>query len=409
MNSARTAPGAHRLGIYIDTVHRVFETPAGPRIATDPADFAFVGIFLPTVGTRFDSLLLFGRTHPGELGEYVPLPPDVELAELPHYGDLRQIGSVGRALFGTARRFWRGLDRVDTVWIFGPHPFGLMLVLMAAARRRQIVLGVRQDTMSYFRSRLPSRRWAPLLVGAHVLDVSFRLLSRRVKTVVTGPAIARRYGIDRPQVFVMWESVVRSEDVATGPHDQSWDGPIELITVGRLDPEKNPLLLVDALGALERAEPGRYLLTWIGGGPMEQAIRERAAELGVAERIDLVGFVPFGPEVLDLYRRAHAFVHVSMTEGVPKVLVEALGCGTPIVATDVGGVSDVLDGGRAGLLVPPADLDALLAAIRLLSSDAELRERLVRRGLELARELTLETQSERVASFIASKLPEGAH
>jgi len=399
----RTAPGAHRLGIYIDTVHRVFETPEGARIATDPADFAFVGIFLPTVGARFGSLLLFGRTHPGELGDYVPLPADVELAELPHYGDLRQLPSVARALLGTASRFWKGLDRIDTVWIFGPHPFGLMLVMMAAARRKQVVLGIRQDTMSYFRSRLPSGRWKPLLLGAHALDISFRLLSRRVKTIVTGPAIARRYGSHRPQVFVMWESVVRSEEVAAGPHDQGWEGPIELITVGRLDPEKNPLLLVEALGALEQQEPGRYSLTWIGGGPMEQAIRERAADLGVAERIDLVGFVPFGPELLDLYRRAHVFVHVSMTEGVPKVLVEALGCATPIVATDVGGVRDLLDDGRAGLLIPPADLDALVSAITRLSSDAELRERLVERGLELAQELTLETQSRRVADFIAGE------
>ena len=404
MTVPRTAPEGHRLGIYIDTLHRVFETPEGARIATDPADFAFVGIFLPTVGTRFGSVLLFGRTHPGELGDYVPLPPDIELAELPHYGDLRQLPSVARAFLGTARRFWKGLDRVDTVWIFGPHPFGLMLVMMAALRHKQVVLGVRQDTMSYFRSRLPSRRWKPLLLGAQALDVSFRLLSRRVKTIVTGPAIARRYGSHRPQIFVMWESVVRSDEVAAAPHDQQWDGPIQLITVGRLDPEKNPLLLVDALGTLDRQDPGRYSLTWIGGGPMERAIRERAAELGIAERIDLVGFVPFGPELLDLYRGAHVFVHVSMTEGVPKVLVEALGCATPIVATDVGGVRDLLDDGRAGLLIPPADLEALVAAIRRMTSDAELREGLVARGLELARELTLETQSQRVADFISGEI-----
>ena len=409
MTSGRTAPDGQRLGIYIDTVHRVFESQEGPRIATDPADFAFVGIFLPTVGSRVGSLLLFGRTHPGELGEYVPLPPEVDLVELPHYGDLRQLPSVARAFVGTAKSFWMGLERVDTVWIFGPHPFGLMFALMAGLRRKEIVLGVRQDTMAYFRSRLPSRRWAPLLLGAHVLDASYRLLSRRVKTIVTGPAIARRYGSSRPQVFVMWESVVRSEDVAPGPRDQPWDGPIELVTVGRLDPEKNPLLLVEAIAVLNGEDGGRYSLTWVGGGPMEQAIRERAEQLGVSERIDLVGFVPFGPELLDLYRRAHAFVHVSMTEGVPKVLVEALGCATPIVATDVGGVSDLLDGGRAGLLVPPADLDALVAAIRRISADSELRERLVVSGLEVARELTLETQSQRVAGFISSEMAGRGH
>ena len=409
MTSGRTAPDGQRLGIYIDTVHRVFESPEGPRIATDPADFAFVGIFLPTVGSRVGSLLLFGRTHPGELGEYVPLPPEVDLVELPHYGDLRQLPSVARAFVGTAKSFWMGLERVDTVWIFGPHPFGLMFALMAGLRRKEIVLGVRQDTMAYFRSRLPSRRWAPLLLGAHVLDASYRLLSRRVKTIVTGPAIARRYGSSRPQVFVMWESVVRSEDVAPGPRDQPWEGPIELVTVGRLDPENNPLLLVEAVAVLNGEDGGRYSLTWVGGGPMEQAIRERAEQLGVADRIDLVGFVPFGPELLDLYRRAHAFVHVSMTEGVPKVLVEALGCATPIVATDVGGVSDLLDGGRAGLLVPPADLDALVAAIRRISADSELRERLVVNGLEVARELTLEIQSQRVAGFISSEIAGRGH
>jgi glycosyltransferase involved in cell wall biosynthesis len=409
VTSGRTAPDGQRLGIYIDTVHRVFESPEGPRIATDPADFAFVGIFLPTVGSRVGSLLLFGRTHPGDLGEYVPLPPEVELVELPHYGDLRQLPSVARAFVGTAKSFWMGLERVDTVWIFGPHPFGLMFALMAALRRKEIVLGVRQDTMAYFRSRLPSRRWAPLLLGAHVLDASYRLLSRRVKTIVTGPAIARRYGSSRPEVFVMWESVVRSEDVALGPRDQPWDGQIELVTVGRLDPEKNPLLLVEAVAVLNGEDGGRYSLTWVGGGPMEQAIRERAEQLGVADRIDLVGFVPFGPELLDLYRRAHAFVHVSMTEGVPKVLVEALGCATPIVATDVGGVSDLLDGGRAGLLVPPADLDALVTAITRISADSELRERLVVSGLEVARQLTLETQSQRVAGFISSEIAGRGH
>ena len=70
-------------------------------------------------------------------------------------------------------------------------------------------------------------------------------------------------------------------------------------------------------------------------------------------------------------------------------------------------VRDVLDDGRAGLLIPPADLPALVAAIRRLSSDTELRERLVLRGLELAQELTLETQSQRVAGFIAGEIDKG--
>ena len=100
------------------------------------------------------------------------------------------------------------------------------------------------------------------------------------------------------------------------------------------------------------------------------------------------------------------FVHVSFSEGMPKVLIEALVSGTPIVATDVGGVSAALDGGAAGLLVPPDDLEALVAAIYRLDDGADERDRLVERGLELGRALTLEAQVEGVVRFFVSRDPE---
>jgi glycosyltransferase involved in cell wall biosynthesis len=160
------------------------------------------------------------------------------------------------------------------------------------------------------------------------------------------------------------------------------------------------LLLVEALAGLQRARPGGYRVKWAGVGPLADAVRQRADELGVGDRVELLGYVPFGPELLRLYRSAHALLHVSLTEGVPQVLVEALASGTPIVATDVGGVGAALEHGRAGLLVPPSDADALIAAVLRLADDEELRNRLVARGLELARERTLEAEAERVASFL---------
>ena len=132
----------------------------------------------------------------------------------------------------------------------------------------------------------------------------------------------------------------------------------------------------------------------------------RAAELGVAHLVDLRGFVPFGDELHRLYRSAHAFVHVSLTEGVPQVLIEALAAGLPVVATDVGGVRSILDGGSAGLLVPPADARAVAGAITELTRDAELRARLAKRALTVARELTIESQARRVAAFLEDQGPD---
>lgn len=395
-----------RLGVYIDAAHRWVEANDGRRIATDPADFAFVGVFLPEVARRFDSQLLFGRVEPTrDVGHFALLPPEIDFVELPYYSTLRHLPEVLRACWRTPAIFWRGLDRVDTIWVFGPHPFGVLLAGMALLRRKRLVLGVRQDTLTYFRARVPNRRWAPTLLLVRALDAAYRLLARAGKTVVTGPEIARHYGGESPRLLVMTESVVREDEVARGPREQDWTGELRLLTVGRLDVEKNPILLVEALGALERTRPGGYRVIWVGGGPMDEEVRLRASELGVADRFELRGWVPFGPELLEIYRRAHLFVHVSLTEGVPKVLIEALGSAIPIVATDVGGVRALLDGGRAGLLVPPSDLEALVGAIQHLAEDEELRERLVARGLELGRSLTLEAQAERVARFIRDEVP----
>jgi len=396
-----------RLGIYVDAV---FHVDAGdkPRVRVDPVDYAFL-LFAAEVGERFDRLVLFGRTRTGVA------PPDsvplngVELVRLPHYDSLRDFRGMVRAARGTLRGLLRGLSAVDAVWVLGPHPYGFALIGLALLRGKRVVLGVRQDTVDYYRNRLPTRRSRPLLGAVWTMDGLYRLLARRLRTTVVGERLARRYGGERGRVLTMNVSLVRAADVVSSPAARDWGGTIHLLSVGRLEPEKNPLLLVDALALLEVQHPGRYRLTWIGQGRLRAEVVERAMVLHVEHVIELRGFVPHGPALLELYRSAHIFVHVSLTEGVPQVLFEALASGTPIVATDVGGVRTALDDGAAALLIEPRNADALAAAVRTLTDDAELRDRLVGRGLELAARASLEAESERVARFIANDPAQGGN
>lgn len=390
-------PGT-RLGVYVDDVYRVIETTEGEQISVDRAFL----LFACEVGTHFDETVLFGRAVRSETPADYVLPSKVELVELPHYSKLDKLGQVARASVGTATSMWRGLQKVDVVWVLGPHPFSLILIPLAFARRRRIVLGVRQNTMGYYRARLPSKRWKPALLGVWSFEAAYRVLARLLPLTAVGTEVAERYGGPRESVLTMTASVIRERDVVEAPVEQPWSGPITLLTVGRLEPEKNPFLLLEALARLEREHPGRFRIVWIGRGALEDEVRQRARELGVDRMIELRGYVPFGSELLDLYRNAHLFVHVSLTEGVPQVLIEALASGTPIVATDVGGIGRALDDGEAALLVPPNDVDALVAAVLRMAEDDRLRERLRTRGLELAHELTLERQAEQVARFLRS-------
>jgi glycosyltransferase involved in cell wall biosynthesis len=386
-----------RLGIYQDGPFRLVETTHGRRIAPDPADAPFLR-FVSEVGGRFESFTVFARIVAAEGADLRSLlPAGTKVVPLPDYGSLRRLGGVVRAGFRTGFAFWRGLREVDVVWAFGPHPFELVLVVLASLRGKRVVLGVRQDTPQYFRARLPSARWKPILVGIDALDALHRLIAWRVPATVVGEANAGRYR--RGRVLAIAPSLIPEESVVAEPPRRDWSRDVELLTAGRIDAEKNPLLLVDALAELERRRPGVYRLRWAGLGPLMEDVRGRAAELGVAERLDLLGYLPF-PELLPLYRSAHAFVHVSFTEGAPQVLTEAMASGAPVVATDVGGVRTALDDGRAGLLVPPGDLEALVDAVLRISDDETLRHGLSERGLELARTRTLEAEAGRVAEFL---------
>ena len=305
-----------RLGVYQDGPFRIIDDGSEQRLVPVSSDRAFLR-FAREVGSSFDSTVLFVRArHVADDGGDLELDADVGFVELPYYESLVEMGQVARAAPGTFRAFWRGLGQVDAVWVLGPHPFSLALIVLAVVRRKRVVLGVRQDTVAYFRSRLRGGRAGPALLAARVWDLGYRLFSRRLGTVVVGSELERKYGGPRPGVLAINVSQIRDSDVVSTPPPRDWEGAVRLLTVGRIDREKNPLLLVDAVARLCEGE-GNYSLMWVGSGPLEDDVRRRAEELGVLDRIDLLGFVPFGPQLLDLYRTSHIFVHVSLTEGVP--------------------------------------------------------------------------------------------
>jgi glycosyltransferase involved in cell wall biosynthesis len=329
------------------------------------------------------------------------------LVALPWYPSLADTGRVAQASVQTIARLWRGLERVDVVWVFGPHPYALVLALLALLRRRRVVLGVRQDTMAYFRSRLRRRVSAPLLAPLWVLAHLWRGLARILPTTVVGPELERGYGGPRSGLLAMVVSLVRVADVRSAVATRSDGRVVSLLTVGRIEPEKHPLLLVEALAELIGGDDREWRLTWAGTGRLSEAVRRRADELGISQALELPGFVAPGEALLARYHAADLLVHVAVTEGLPQVLLEALATGTPVVATAVGSVAATLEHGAAGWLVPPRDRDALVRTIREAADDAQERLKRARRGLAIAREHALEPEAARVARWLAGAAPDG--
>ncbi len=153
------------------------------------------------------------------------------------------------------------------------------------------------------------------------------------------------------------------------PTDQR---PIELLTVGRLSPEKGHEFLLEALATLRRKNLP-VTCTLIGDGPRQQFLRDRAAELGVTSHLHFAGSVG-QDRIQDLYRRADVFVLPSLAEGLPVVLLEAMALQRPVVASRIAGIPELVQDGVNGLLVAPARNDQLAHAIERLVCDPHLRQ-----------------------------------
>jgi glycosyltransferase involved in cell wall biosynthesis len=363
------------------------------------AERAF-SLFLERVGREVGGMTVLGRLDPRAGAAPYPLADDVTFVELPYYPALLS-RSAARAQPRALARAWRALGDVDAVWALGPHPFALCLAVMARARGRHTVLGVRQNTPAYVRGRHPDRRLVH--IAADALDGGFRAFARTCPVVVVGPELARRYA-DSRRCLDIAVSLVSNEDMADVREFRARDysGELRLLSVGRLEAEKNPLLLADVLAELRSADP-RWRLIVCGEGPLQEALRARLESLGLAAHAELLGYVPLRPELLGVYRDSHAFVHVSLTEGVPQVLSEAFATRVPVVATAVGGVPEAAAG--AALLVPPRDATAIAGALARIAADPALRERLTSAGAARAAERTLEAEARRVARFIEQTSP----
>jgi glycosyltransferase involved in cell wall biosynthesis len=378
-----------RLAVYCDYSYRVEE---GNLYAELP--FA---LFLQELAPYCERLAVTGRLDPTP-GSYPYLMTGVEYVPLPHYSSGAEIWGVIRTLPASIVRFWRMLADVDVVWVLGPNPpQALAFALLSALRRRRLVLGVRQDLPQLIRHRHPGK--PHLSLAAQALETAFRLLARFAPVAVVGPDLAKRYR-SASELHVVYVSLLGEQHILEARDDErTYDGEeLRMLSVGRLDPEKNPLLLADVLARALEDDP-RWRLEVCGDGSLMSALQRRLEQLGVADRALLLGYVPIDDGLWPLYRRSHALIHISLTEGVPQVLLEAFAARLAVVATAVGGVPELVR--DCGLLVPPADAGAAADALKRLATDATLRAELVDNASARVREHTLAAECARLAMFLA--------
>jgi len=269
---------------------------------------------------------------------------------------LRIVGGQGlsraRALAASLRR-----DRVSLVhsWLFIANTYAW------AAR----MMGVRVPLVTSARN-CKSQGKVHHLANMAAFRSSSRIIvnSERVREYVV-----KRYGAPRPRLTVVHNGVDMQR---FRPAQSDDDTGLTVMTAGRFVAQKNPWLFLEAAKQVHQELPEvRFVM--LGDGPLRPAVTERARALGMGESFEFPGE---RRDIESWLGRASVFWLTSAWEGLPNVVLEAMACGVPVVATDVGGTRELFRSGVEGFLARVGEPEDFARYSKELLQDANLRLRI---------------------------------
>jgi glycosyltransferase involved in cell wall biosynthesis len=279
------------------------------------------------------------------------VPPSVPVINLGNRRTAADIVPLARLL--RQRRFDIVVSNLDH------NNIVLLIANLLSGRRTRVIVSQHNALSAEMRAG-----WKYRLV-----PLFYRLLWRAADAVVAvseGVAddLARVAAIPRSAITVIYNPVVSADYAARAavPPPHPWlarpQAPVFLFA-GRLTAQKDPQTLVLAFARLLRRSPARLII--LGEGELAGRLQQMARDLGIAQAVCFAGFQR---DPLPWIARATALVLSSRFEGLGNVIIEALACGVPVIATDCPfGPAEILQGGRLGRLVPVGDADALAAAM----------------------------------------------
>jgi glycosyltransferase involved in cell wall biosynthesis len=316
------------------------------------------------------------------------LPDAVPRQETTAFGAVHRLPVLslpGELHYTWFRGLGRALDRFAPDVVHA-HTYGTHQVAVAARRRRRVgtpfVLtahfhpvwsieggGARRRLRNFYDRRLAG----PLV----------RRASRLIVQTQEEERLVRALGLELPPVTVVPPGytpvAAPSPDGRPFSEQLGLPGPFFLF-VGRLASNKGLLRLAEAFAPIARRDRSASLVVIGADGGVGPALDARLGELGIADRVRRLGHLADDRDLAQAYREARATVLPSDYEAFGLVLLESLAQGTPVVASRVGGIPEIIEDGRSGLLVPPGDVPALGEALERLWSDPALARALGESG-----------------------------
>lgn len=315
--------------------------------------------------------------------------------ELPPNGNFISALKNRRKMLYYIKKHSKGWN--SPVYLRWPTPFVSEVYSICKKKNLPVTLHLVGDTKSIISESSKYQGVIKKLALLYISHEEKKLINvmKEVKTLVNGSGLRRLYQYS-PNLDV---EEIRS---ATITLDDLWDKKtdinkerINILYVGVLKKEKGLVYLIEAIKSII-CDGKLVYLTIVGDGPELKHLKTIANEHGISNYISFRGYVALGPKLFDIYKSNDIFVLPSISEGTPRVLIEAMANKLFVIATEVGGVPFTINHKKNGLLVKPKDSNAIVEAITEVVTNDKLRQEVIEEGYRFAKENTLEVFVDKV-------------
>jgi glycosyltransferase involved in cell wall biosynthesis len=328
----------------------------------------------------------------------------IKICHLPFYSDSIQLYKRSPFLINKLRRILSdNISQWDVVGAVVPNLIGLFSLFVAKRHSKACFAYVRGNHKKAMNYEFEGpKKWIAYIIACS-LEIVLKKLALNTLTFTVGKEsynILRRK--DNP-VFDIVVSLISIRDIkkeVLGASNRLQK--VRILYVGWIEPWKGVGYLIEGLNQLKNKYGCDFTLTIVGSGSTALDLRKKVQTLGLSDSVRFTGYIPYGPDIIEFYRKSDLFVLPSLSEGVPKTILETMANGVPIIATSVGGIPEIIKNGVNGVLVPPADSTAIADAIFRCINGGELRANLAKNGLETIKEYTLEKQRDKIINIMKS-------
>lgn len=339
-------------------------------------------------------------------GYYLVDVANIEIVSLPVVRGEWQVPFKLKAYFKVAKQY---INRMDIVQARMPDYSGIVGAYLAKKNNIPLFNLIIAD----WHREAVNMNWKKkgglglfLKIYYYIYDYFERKMCENQVVLAQGDSCYDKHSKSAKECHLVLSSAHQSEDIVENVKLKFDSSPYKIINVARLNGVKNQQLIIRAIDLLNKQE-GKILWKFIhvGDGPKSRELKTLVKELGLEKQVYFKGRVAHGKPLWRLYDEADVFVLSSLSEGTPKVILEAMARGIAVIAPDIPGVMTSIKHENNGYIYPTGDVKSLVNCLQELAKSPHKALLFGEKGLEIARQNTLEYRNKEMVSIVANAFP----